>query len=102
MLFRSFKLYTASEINGVELKPGDYQGAFADNSATFYRNGKEVAKAAARSEEVPTKFTTSSVVYQHDDRTLTEIRFEGSNKKLVLEGATAKARGAKATSGAQN
>lgn len=96
------KIFSATEVNGAQLKPGDYQVAFTDGSAVFYRGGKEVAKAAARSEEAASKFANNSVVYQADERTLLEVRFEGSKQKLVLEGVSAKAGGAKATAGSQN
>jgi hypothetical protein len=98
----SFKLFSTTDVNGVELKAGDYQVAFADNSATFYRNGKEIAKAVARTEEAAAKFERNSVLYLGDERTLSEIRFEGSKQKVVLEGVSAKAGGSKATSGTKD
>ena len=98
----SIKLLTDTEVSGVPLKTGEYRLAYTGGSAIFYRDGKEVAKAAARTEEVAKKYERASMVYLSDERTLSEIRLEGTNTKVIIEGATAKAGSGKAPSGTQN
>ena len=98
----SLTIFSNSDINGVQLKPGEYQVAFEDNSVVFYRGRKEVAKAPARTEQVGSKYERNAVLYLGDERTVSEIRLEGSNQKLVVEGAAARAGAAKATAGSQN
>jgi len=99
----SFKVFNPTEVNGVQLKPGDYAVAFTDGSAVFYRDGKEVAKAAARKEEAASKFAMNGLLYLSDEKTLSEIRLGGTNQKVVLDGVTAaKSGAAKSPSGTQN
>src|SRR5258706_8573430 len=86
----SFKVFSNTDVNGVQLKPGDYTLAYTDGSAVFYRDGKEVAKAAARTEDVSAKFDRNSLLYLSDEKTLCEIRIGGSNQKVVLDGVSAK------------
>lgn len=85
----SFKVFNNTEVNGVQLKPGDYSVAFSDGSAVFYRDGKEVAKTAARTEDTSTKFATNSLLYLSDEKTLSEIRLGGTSQKVILDGVTA-------------
>ncbi len=98
----SLKLYTNTEVNGVQLKPGEYAVAFKEGSAMFYRDGKEVAKAAARSEDVASKFATNGLLYLSDEKTLSEIRLGGTNQKVILDGVTAAKSGTSKTQGTQN
>jgi len=99
----SFKVFNPTEVNGIQLKPGDYAVAFSEGSAVFYRDGKEVAKAAARTEDATTKFSGNGLLYLSDERTLSEIRIGGTSQKVVLDGVTtAKSGASKAPSGTQN
>jgi hypothetical protein len=90
----SMKIFNPTEVNGVQLRPGDYAVAFSEGSAIFYRDGKEVAKAAARKEDAPSKFASNSLLYLGDERTLSEIRLGGTSQKVILEGVTAAKSGA--------
>jgi hypothetical protein len=98
----SFKIFNNTDVNGVQLKPGDYSVAFTDGSAVFYRDGKEVAKAAARTEDAPAKFASNGLLYLSDEKTLAEIRMGGTNQKVILDGVSAKSGTSKAPSGTQN
>jgi len=99
----AFKIFNSTEVNGVQLKPGEYAVAFKEGSAVFYRDGKEVAKAAARTEDGSAKFATNSLLYLSDEKTLSEIRMGGTNQKVILDGVTAAKSGtAKTPSGTQN
>jgi len=99
----SFKVFNPTEVNGVQLKPGDYAVAFTEGSAVFYRDGKEVAKAAARTEDSSSKFASNSLLYLSDEKTLSEIRLGGTSQKVILDGvAAAKSGTSKSPSGTQN
>ena len=98
LVFGAYVLFTpvlnrpetwSAVVNGVQLKPGEYSVAFNDGSAVFYRDGKEVAKAAARTEAATAKFSTNSLLYLSDEKTLSEIRLGGTSQKVVLDGVTA-------------
>ncbi len=97
-----FQISNETDVNGVQLKSGEYELAYTGGSAIFYRNGKEVAKAAARTEEAAAKYSSNSLLYLSDERTLSEIRLGGTNKKVVIDGAAAKAGTGKIPSGTQN
>ena len=85
----AFKLFGPSEVNGTVLKAGDYTVAIEQGNAVFYKEGKEVAKAPAHSEENGSKYAVNSIVYGADERVVNEIRLGGSTTKLVLDGVSA-------------
>ena len=99
---QTVKLFHATEINGVELKPGEYAVAVEEGQVIFSQGRKEIAKAAVRVEENTEKYSANTMVYAGDERTLLEIRLAGSAEKLLLEGAASASAGAgRSTSGKQ-
>jgi hypothetical protein len=85
----TIKFFGPTDVNGVELKPGEYDVALEGGTAVFYRGRKEVAKAPAHEEQNAKKYDISTIVYRADQRVLNEIRIGGSTTKLVLTGASA-------------
>ena len=98
----AFKIFNNTDVNGVQLKPGDYTVAFTDGSAVFFHDGKEIARAAARTEDASAKFDRNSLLYLTDEKTLSEIRIGGTSQKVILDGVSAKSGSSKAPSGTQN
>ena len=84
-----------TKVAGTQLKAGEYQVAVEGNVATFYRDGKEVAKSAVESRDAGGKITSTSVVYAQDG-SLLELRLSGTASKLVLSGPAASAGGSAA------
>ncbi len=93
------RLFTPSDVNGTELKPGEYNVALEDGNAVFYRGSKAVAKSPAHSEENASKFANNSIVYNADERVVMEVRIGGSNTKLVLDGTAVAKGSSRPTSG---
>jgi hypothetical protein len=84
------------EVNGQQLKPGEYQvrwdGTGTTVEVSFLKNNKEVAKASAKVVTVDKAYSSDSAVIDHSSGTATisELRFAG--KKFALElGPTEKA-----------
>ena len=94
------KLFHPTEINGVELKPGEYAVAVEEGQVIFSQGRKELAKAAVRVEENTGKYSANTMVYAGDEHILLEIRLAGSAEKLLLEGAASAGAG-RSTSGKQ-
>lgn len=92
------KLFHPTEINGVELKPGEYSVAVEEGQVIFLQGRKEVAKAPVRAEQNAEKYSVNTMVYTADEHTLIEIRLGGSATKLMLERAAGSGR---STSGKQ-
>jgi hypothetical protein len=82
-----------TNVAGTQLKAGDYQVGVEGNVVTFYRNGKEVAKAAVESQDTGQKITSTSVLCDTNSHSLLELRLSGSTSKLVLSGSAASAGG---------
>lgn len=82
-------LFNDTVVAGTQLKAGEYQVAVEGNTATFYRNGKEVAKSAVEGQDAGHKMTSTSLVYAPDGHQLLELRLSGSTSRLVISGSTA-------------
>lgn len=77
-----FTLLEKSMLNGTELKPGDYKIEIDGGKATI-RNGKTVAQANVKVENVEQKISSTSVKYVNG--TVQEIRLGGTKTKLIFE-----------------
>jgi hypothetical protein len=86
---QTVKLFNQSVIGGATLKAGEYEVDVAGNDVVFFKGKKEVARAPFHPQAVDRKFSRNSLVYEGEN--VTEIRLEGSNQKLVLEGGSATA-----------
>ncbi len=78
-------LFQPSIIAGKELKPGEYKVQLNGDKMTI-KSGKQVVEASVKSEQVESKFGSTSVRYNNGDGkyTVTEIRVGGTNTKLVV------------------
>jgi hypothetical protein len=78
-------LFQPSVVAGTELKPGEYKVQVNGDKMTI-KNGKKVIEASVKSEQVDSKFGSTSVRYVNGDGkyTVTEIRIGGTNTKLVV------------------
>ena len=90
---QTVQLFQSTEINGVELRPGQYTVAVEQGQVTFSQGRKELAKAAVRAQQNAGKYSATSMVYAGPGHTLIEIRLAGSADKLVLEGAASASSG---------
>ena len=72
------------QAGSAQLAAGKYQVEADSGTITFYQGKKEVAKVSVRSEDVANKPDGTAVSVQGDK--LTWIQFEGTKKKLVVEG----------------
>jgi len=86
---QTVKLFDQSVIGGATLKAGEYEVDVAGSDVVFFKGKKEVARAPFHPQTVDRKFSRNSLVYEGEN--VTEIRLEGSNQKLVLEGGAATA-----------
>ncbi len=84
------------EVNGQQLKPGEYQvrwdGTGSTVEVSFLKNNKEVAKTSAKVVAVDKAYGSDSALIDHSSgkATISELRFAG--KKFALEiGPTEKA-----------
>lgn len=84
------------EVNGQQLKPGEYQvrwdGTGSTVEVSFLKNKKEVAKTSAKVVAVDKAYGSDSALIDHSGgkATISELRFAG--KKFALEiGPTEKA-----------
>jgi len=87
---QTVKLFNQSVIGGATLKAGEYEVDVTGSDVVFFKGKKEMARAPFRPQAVDRKFSRNSLVYEGE--TVTEIRLEGSDQKLVLEGGAATAR----------
>jgi len=87
---QTVKLFDQSVIGGATLKAGEYEVNVAGSDVVFFKGKKEVARAPFRPQAVDRKFSRNSLLYE--GQTVTEIRLEGSDQKLVLEGGATTAR----------
>lgn len=81
---QTVKLFNTSVVGGATLKAGEYEVDVTGKDVVFFKGKKEMARAPFRPEAVDRKFSRNSLVYEGE--TVTEIRLEGSDQKLVLEG----------------
>ena len=86
---QTVKLFNQSVIGGATLKAGEYEVDVAGSDVVFFKGKKEVARAPFHPQAVDRKFSRNSLVYEGEN--VTEIRLEGSNQRLVLEGGSATA-----------
>ncbi len=70
------------EVGSTQLKPGNYEVAVVDNDLVFYRDGKEVAKAPVKVEELGSKNGQTEMISSSNK--LTELHLSGETTKLVL------------------
>ncbi len=82
----SFKMTLTqdSTVEGKTLKAGDYKVTFENGNATI-KQGKDVIEVPAHEETEASKFPSTSLVYQNDDK-LSEVRFGGTHTKIVFDG----------------
>ncbi len=82
-------LHQDAELNGKLLKAGEYKVEVKDSTAVL-KNGKEVVEAPVKVENSPAKFASTSIRYnaEHATPAVQEIRFGGTNTKLVFGGDT--------------
>lgn len=78
-------LFQSSNVNGTELRPGDYKLELADNKAVISK-GKQSVEAEVKVETAESKFSSTSVRYQSVDgkMKIREIRLGGTNTRLVF------------------
>ncbi len=78
-------LFQPSIIAGKELKPGEYKVQLNGDKMTL-KSGKTSVETSVKSEQVESKFGSTSVRYTSGDGkyTVTEIRIGGTNTKLVV------------------
>ena len=81
-------LHEDAEINGKLLKAGEYKVEVKDSTAVL-KSGKNVLEMPVKVENTPTKFASTSIRYNAEGATpsVQEIRFGGTNTKLVFGGA---------------
>jgi hypothetical protein len=80
-------LFDQSSLAGKSLKAGDYKLELNGNSVAL-KQGKATAEAPARIETAGKKFSSTMVRY-NDQREIQEICIGGTNKKVVIGGASA-------------
>lgn len=83
------------QVNGKQLKPGDYivrwQGEGPTVNLQFLQNGKEVATAPATVLPLDKKASEDATEVKGSDRQLSAIRFSGQKYELDLTGEKAQA-----------
>lgn len=79
---KSLKLHQNATVAGTELKAGVYNIEVEDNEVVFFRGSKEVARSAARVENLPAKHASDAVRYE--GKALVEIRPGGTATTLFL------------------
>jgi hypothetical protein len=82
-------LHDETTVAGTSLKPGEYQIAVDGGMATFFRDGKEVAKVEVQSEDAPQKAERDEIVVASDGH-IEELHFAGSATKWMLGASAAK------------
>jgi hypothetical protein len=75
-----------SVVEGKTLKAGDYKVSIENGNAVI-KQGKETIEVPAREENESSKYSTTSLLYQNDDK-LSEVRFGGTHTRIIFEGAT--------------
>jgi hypothetical protein len=80
-----------SVVEGKTLKAGDYKITMENGNAVI-KQGKNTIEVPARAETDATKISSTEVTYR-DDNQVMEIRFGGTNTKIVFEGAAPMASG---------
>lgn len=78
-------LYKPTNINGTQLKPGDYKLELEGDKVVM-KQGKTTVESNVTVQNAPAKFNTTSVGYTADvaDK-IQEIRIGGTNLKLLFE-----------------
>lgn len=75
-------LHQDANVNGKQIKAGDYKIEVKDNMAVMKR-GKETVEVPVRTETNASKFSSTQIQYA-DNNTVQEIRIGGTNTKLVF------------------
>jgi len=103
---QTLTLSSPASLGSVKFEPGNYkvtwQPGASDSAVTFKRGKTVVATAQGKWVKRDAKYDIDSVVYSQNpdgSRSITEIRFAGSDEVLVLGEDTAMAQGAAAGSG---
>lgn len=81
-----------SVIDGKQVKAGDYKLELKDPNTAVLMHGKNVIELPAKQETNATKYETTEFEYTNN-KDLKEIRFGGTNTKIVFDGANAPANG---------
>lgn len=76
-----------TSVAGATLKPGVYQVAVDGGFVIFFRDGKEVAKAAVQGADSGKKFDSTETVIAADGHSIEEIDLAGATTKWTLSGS---------------
>jgi len=82
-------LFQPSVINGTELKPGEYR-VEVDGDKAVFKQGKKIAEATIRTQDVDKKFASNTVRYIDGSR-VQEIHLGGTHTKLIFDTPAAEA-----------
>jgi hypothetical protein len=89
---QTVSFFTDTVVAGTTLKPGDYQLVVDNGVATFFRNGKEVAKVSVQSQDAGAKFDSNELT-TGEGNALKGIGLAGSTTRLVVTGSAVSAGG---------